>query len=140
MARREADRRERSEGHGADVAMGRESLPPCAEARADGLCIAIKLRPGARRAAFLGTEASVPVPGWPSARLALAVTEPAEAGRANEAAIAALAAALAVRPGDVTLRVGKTSRNKLFFVAGDPDALALRLSRLAQNPVQNPKA
>ncbi|HTU55493.1 MAG TPA: DUF167 family protein [Acetobacteraceae bacterium] len=113
---------------------GSEPLPRCAEPCAGGLRVAVKLRPGARRAAFLGLVPAAPMPGWPAARLSLAVTEPPEAGRANAAAIAALAAALGVKPGAVALIAGKTSRDKLFSIAGETAILASRLAALAQNP------
>ena len=97
-----------------------------------GLRVAVRLRPGARRTQFLGTQPAAPTPGWPSARLCLAVTEPPEAGRANQAAIVALAAALAVKPAAIALIAGKTSRDKLLSVAGDAATLAARLFALAR--------
>lgn len=109
-----------------------DSLPRCAEPCPGGLRVAVKLRPGARRAAFLGTVPAAPIPGWPPARLSLAVTEPPEAGRANEAAIAAIAAALGVKPGAIALIAGKTSRDKLFSIAGDAAILASRLAALVR--------
>jgi uncharacterized protein YggU (UPF0235/DUF167 family) len=107
-----------------------DSLPRCAEPCPSGLRVAIKLRPGARRAAFLAIVPAAPMPGWPPARLGLAVTEPPEAGRANQAAIAAIAAALGVKPGAIALIAGKTSRDKLFSIAGDAEILASRLAAL----------
>jgi uncharacterized protein len=115
----------------ADQRIPSDTLPPFAELSAAGLRVALKLRPGARRAGFLGTLPAVPVRGWPSARLGLAVTEPPEAGRANAAALAALAAALGVSSGAITLVAGKTSRDKLFSVRGDPHSLARRLADLS---------
>lgn len=109
-----------------------ETLPGFAEPCAGGLRVAIKLRPGARRTAFLGTAPAAPARFWPPARLGLAVTEPPEAGRANAAAVAALAGALAVPSGAITLLAGKTSRDKLFSILGDPQALAPRLAALAR--------
>ncbi|HWA79732.1 MAG TPA: DUF167 family protein [Acetobacteraceae bacterium] len=139
MSGRKADRQERCAGRGRVAAPAHDSLPSCSEASADGLRIAVKLRPGARHTGFLGIEPSAPAPGWPAARLSLAVTAPAEAGRANKAAIAALAAVLEVTPDAVALRAGKASRNKLFSIAGDPGSLALRLSRLIAG-VKSPRA
>jgi uncharacterized protein len=116
----------------ADPGAPSERLPAFAEPCAHGLRVAIKLRPGARRAAFLGAAPAAATRGWPPARLALAVTEPPEAGRANAAAIAALAEALAVSSGAITLVAGKTSRDKLFSILGDPHSLARRLAALAR--------
>lgn len=106
-----------------------EALPPYAEPCAGGLRIAVRLRPGARRAAFLGTTPAASARGWPPARLCLAVTELPEAGRANRAAIAALASALGVAPGAIALIAGRTSRDKLFSIAGEPGPLVARLIR-----------
>ncbi|HUA78661.1 MAG TPA: DUF167 family protein [Acetobacteraceae bacterium] len=105
------------------------SLPACAEPCAGGLRIALKLRPGARRTEFLGTAPASPTHGWPGARLRLAVTEPPEAGRANQAAAAALAEALGVARNEVTLIAGKTSRDKLFSITGEPEILIARLQK-----------
>ncbi len=111
-----------------------DSLARCAEPCAGGLRLAVKLRPGARRAAFLGVVPAAPLPGWPAARLGLAVTEPPEAGRANAAALATLATAFGVKPSAVALLAGKTARDKLFSIAGDAKILGTRLAALAQNP------
>jgi uncharacterized protein YggU (UPF0235/DUF167 family) len=40
------------------------------------------------------------------------------------------ASALSVRPADVTLRLGATSRDKVFTVAGDGDQVLARLAEL----------
>ena len=49
--------------------------------------------------------------------LVVAVVEPADRGRATRAALRALARALAVPPGAVTLVRGTTSRQKLIEIA-----------------------
>ncbi len=59
-----------------------------------GVSVAVKVQPAARRAGILGT-----VPDAAGTRLKIAVTEPAEDGRANRAACAALAAGLDVPAG-----------------------------------------
>ena len=92
---------------------------------AGGLTVAVKVQPRARRPGVGGTA-----PGTDGPRLRVAVTEAAEGGRANEAACAALARALGVPPGAVTLRAGAASRQKLLHVAGDPADLAPRLDAL----------
>lgn len=91
-----------------------------------GLTVPVKVQPRARRPGVGGTS-----PGPDGPRLRVAVTEAAEDGRANRAACAALARALDVPPGAVTLRAGATGRHKLLHVAGDPAALAARLAALS---------
>ncbi len=80
--------------------------------------VAIRVRPGASRTA---------VGGLHDGALVVAVTAPAVDGRATEAALAALAAALGVRPRDVRLVTGARSRSKLVEV---PDAVTGRLGEL----------
>ena len=84
----------------------------------EGLVIAVKAQPGARRTAIGPVLPAAPAPGWPDARLKIAVTAPPEDGRANEAIIAALAAWLGAKPGAITLTAGATARDKRFIVAG----------------------
>jgi uncharacterized protein YggU (UPF0235/DUF167 family) len=91
----------------------------------DGVAVAVKVQPKARRPSCGGLAQSA---GGP--RLRIAVREPAEDGRANRAACAALADALAVPAGAVSLAMGAGCREKLLRVAGDPDALAARLGEL----------
>lgn len=62
--------------------------------------------------------------------LVIAVTAPAVDGRATDAARRALAGALGIRPADVTLRTGASSRDKIFTVDDAPTDLADRVSRL----------
>lgn len=56
-----------------------------------GLVLAVKAQPGARRLAIGPVLEAAPAPGWPPARLKIAISEPAEDGRANEAILKALA-------------------------------------------------
>ena len=60
---------------------------------------------------------------------ALVVTVAARAveGRANRAVIEAVAAAFGVRRSAVSVVVGQRSRDKVLFVAGEPDTLRARL-------------
>lgn len=90
-----------------------------------GLTVAVKVQPRARQPGVGGTA-----PGVDGPRLRVAVTEAAEGGRANEAVCVALARALGVPPGVVTLRAGAGSRHKLLHIAGDPASLAARLDAL----------
>jgi uncharacterized protein len=59
--------------------------------------------------------------------LKVAVTAPAEAGKANAALLALLARTLKLKRGDVSLALGATDRRKLVHLAGDPAALAAQL-------------
>jgi uncharacterized protein YggU (UPF0235/DUF167 family) len=69
-------------------------------------------------------------PGPYGPALLIAVNAPAVDGRATEAARRALADALRVRPGAVSLRAGPTSRDKLFTVDAPPAGFADRLRHL----------
>ena len=62
--------------------------------------------------------------------LIVAVGAPAVDGKATEAVRRALADALGVRPADVTLRLGATSRDKVFTVSVPPVRWAGRLAEL----------
>jgi hypothetical protein len=67
--------------------------------------------------------------------LVVAVSAPAVDGRATEAALRAVAQALGVRPRQVSLVSGSTSRDKLVEVADPPADLPERLARLLAGPV-----
>ena len=83
--------------------------------------VSIRVRPGAGRTA---------VGGSPDGALVVRVAAPAVDGRATEAALAAVAAALGVRRRAVTLVTGATSRTKVVDVeGGDTDRLRDLLSR-----------
>jgi len=91
----------------------------------DGVAVAVKVQPRARRPGLHGL-----VPDTDGERLAIAVREPAEDGRANRAACAALAASLGVPPSQVEVAAGATSRRKTLRVSGDAAAIAARLAAL----------
>jgi hypothetical protein len=83
--------------------------------------VPIRVRPGAGRTAVGGSH---------DGALVVRVAAPAVDGRATEAALAAVAAALGVRRRAVTLVTGATSRTKVVDVeGGDPDRLRDLLSR-----------
>ena len=88
---------------------------------------AIRVRPGAARTSVGGGYADPPV-------LVVAVSPPAVDGRATETALRALAEALGVRPRQVSLVSGATSRDKVVEVANPPSDLADRLARLIAGP------
>jgi hypothetical protein len=90
-----------------------------------GLSVAVRVRPGAGRDRVGGCYAG---PHGPA--LIVAVGAPAVDGKATEAVRRALAAALGVRPAAVTLRLGATSRDKVFTVTADGDETLARLAAL----------
>lgn len=90
-----------------------------------GVRVAVKVQPKSRRPGVGGRA-----PDVDGARLRIGVAEAAEDGRANRAACAALAAALGVRPAEVSVALGATSRDKTLFVSGDAAVLAARLEAL----------
>jgi hypothetical protein len=83
-----------------------------------GLVLAVKAHPGARRVVIGPVLPAAPAPGWPAARLKIAINAPPEDGRANAAIIDALAAWLGVKPAAITLTAGATARDKKFIVTG----------------------
>lgn len=89
----------------------------------DTVSVAVKAR--ARRPGLQGT-----VPGTDGDRLAIAVREPREDGRANRAVCLALAEALGVPPSSVEVTSGASARRKTLRVFGDPDAITARLAAL----------
>lgn len=87
--------------------------------------ISVRVRPGARRDDVGGTWAG---PHGPA--LVVAVRARAVEGAANAAVVAALAAAFAVRRGDVEIVTGVRGRDKVVAVRGDREVLAARLAEL----------
>jgi len=78
---------------------------------AAGVSVAVRVRPGAGRTRVGGRYEGAHGPA-----LIIAVGAPAVDGKATEAVRRALAEALGVRAADVTLRLGATSRDKVFVV------------------------
>jgi uncharacterized protein YggU (UPF0235/DUF167 family) len=98
-----------------------------------GVRVAVKVQPKSRRPGVGGRapdKGTGRAPDVDGERLRIGVAEAAEDGRANRAACAALADALGVRQGDVSVALGATSRDKTLFVAGDAGVLAARLEAL----------
>jgi uncharacterized protein YggU (UPF0235/DUF167 family) len=91
----------------------------------DAVLVAVKVQPKSRRPGVRGRA-----PAAEGERLRLAVAEAAEGGRANRAACALLARALALPPSAVAVAAGGASREKLLRVTGDPATLAVRLAAL----------
>ena len=94
-------------------------------ATADGVSVAVKVHPRARRAGLRGV-----VPSRDGPRLGIAVTAPPADGAANRAVCAALAAALGVPASAVVVAAGATGREKRLLISGDPIALSARLALL----------
>lgn len=87
--------------------------------------VAVRVKPAAARVRVGGRH-----DGPHGAALIIAVTAPPVDGRATEAARRALAGVLEVRAGDVRLRVGAASRDKVFSVQGVTEEAWRRLVRL----------
>jgi uncharacterized protein len=102
---------------------GRTAGPPAGGAQL--ATIVVRVKPGASRSKVGGRYDG---PYGPA--VIVAVNAPAVDGRATEAARRALAAALRVRPANLALRTGATSRDKLFTVANPPADLPTRVAAL----------
>ena len=91
-------------------------------AHARGVLIAVRARPGARRDEVLGEHGGA---------LRISVTTKPEAGKANEAIRRVLAEALGIKPAQVELVTGQTSREKRFLILNtDLDEVRARVSLL----------
>ncbi|MGE4063816.1 MAG: DUF167 domain-containing protein [Rhodospirillaceae bacterium] len=85
----------------------------------DGLIVSVRVTPKASRTAVQGT---MPTPD--GLALKVAVTAPADKGKANAAVAALLAGAFGIAKSSVALTAGETGRRKVFKLTGDADALA----------------
>jgi uncharacterized protein (TIGR00251 family) len=74
-----------------------------------GSTLKVRVAPGASREKIAGLHGDA---------LKVAVREPPEKGRANEAVVRLLAAALGVRAGDVAVVRGHASRDKVVLFRG----------------------
>lgn len=89
---------------------------------ADGTIVPVHAQPGARRNAVLGERAGA---------MRIAVTAAPEKGKANAAIQSLLAEGLSLRPSQVHLLSGETSRQKRFLISGlNPDELRPRIDKL----------
>jgi uncharacterized protein len=93
----------------------------------NGLTVAVRLTPKGGRDAIEGAERLADGHWVLKAR----VRAPASEGEANAALIKLIAHTLSVRPRDVVLIAGATSRIKRLTVAGDGPTLAAALEKLA---------
>lgn len=88
-------------------------------ASADGAILPVYAQPGARRSGIVGTHSR-----W----LKVAVTQPPEKGKANEALIAVIADELGLKRSQVRLLSGESNRQKTFLLNGlSPEDLRMRL-------------
>ncbi len=89
---------------------------------AEGVVLPVRAQPGAKRIGVQGERAGA---------LKVAVAAPPQDGRANQALIEALHAALGVKRSQVELIGGQTNRDKRFLIRGVPRAeLEARIAKL----------
>ena len=92
----------------------------------DGVRVAVKVTPGARRPGVAGLVVDV----GEGVRLAVRVSAPAEGGRANAALIDLLARRWGVAARRIDIVQGGSARRKQLLVAGDPEELMVLLQRI----------
>jgi len=88
-------------------------------ANKDGVTLAVRVQPGAKRSAIVGVYGE-----GASAQLKIAVNAPPVEGRANEALIAFLAEFFSLPKGAIELATGSSSRSKIFLLRGISPAQA----------------
>jgi uncharacterized protein YggU (UPF0235/DUF167 family) len=91
--------------------------------------LAVRVRPGASRTQVGGRHGDSADPTSP---LVVAVSARAVDGAATQAVLVAVAKALGVRPRQVTLVRGATSRDKLLEISDPPDDLPARIAALRE--------
>jgi uncharacterized protein len=92
---------------------------------AEGCILPVRAQPGARKSGVLGEQAGA---------LKLAVTAPAEDGRANKALVEILRELLDLKRSQVELLRGETSREKRFLIRGlEKTELERRIAALVNN-------
>jgi len=84
-----------------------------------GLTLTVRVTPKASRDAIVGVMATAD-----GLALKVAVTAPADKGKANAAVIALIADAFGIAKSHITLTMGETDRRKVLRVSGDPATLA----------------
>ncbi|MBI3407032.1 MAG: DUF167 domain-containing protein [Planctomycetes bacterium] len=75
----------------------------------EGCVLSVRAQPGARRNGVVGEKAGA---------LKVAVTAPADQGRANKALVEVLADCLGIKKAQVELLSGQTHREKKFLIRG----------------------
>lgn len=104
---------------------------PYARAAADGLRLRVKVTPKAARDGIGGIWGEAD-----TAALKIAVTAPAEGGKANAAVIKLLAKAWGLAKSDISVLAGATDRRKTLLIAGDAGRLMTQLRRWAASSGQ----
>lgn len=90
----------------------------------EGLLLHVRAQPGAKRNSVQGEHAGA---------LKVAVTAPAQDGRANAALVEVLREALGLKRSQIELAAGATGRDKRFLIRGVSRAeLEARLTALVQ--------
>lgn len=80
---------------------------------ADGVTLAVRAQPGAKKTAILGVYGE-----GAAAQLKIAVQAPPIEGRANEALIAFLALTFSLPKSSVVIMSGELNRSKVFLLRG----------------------
>lgn len=89
---------------------------------AQGVTLPVRAQPGARKRGVIGEQGGA---------LKVAVTEPPQNGRANDALLEVLRDAFSLKRSQLELIGGATHRNKLFLIRGvSQDEIARRLANL----------
>jgi uncharacterized protein (TIGR00251 family) len=91
------------------------------DAHAEGCVVSVRAQPGAKRNAVVGEYGEA---------LKVAVSAPADQGKANEALIELLTDALKLKRSQIELLSGHASRDKRFLIRG--------VDRLTLNQLLNP--
>ena len=96
-------------------------------ATADGVMLAVRAQPGAKRTAITGIYGE-----GPTAQLKIAVHAPPVEGRANQALIAFLAEYFSLPRSSVELTSGELSRSKIVLLRGASQAFVEEKLRTIQ--------
>ena len=89
---------------------------------AEGCVVQVRAQPGAKRSAIVGEQ---------NGSLKVAVTAPADQGKANKALVETLAEALDLKRSQVELLSGQSQREKKLLIRGlTADALRKRMRSL----------
>jgi len=88
----------------------------------EGCVLPIRAQPGAREARIVGAHAG---------SVKIAVTAPADQGKANKSLIQLLCEVLGLKPSQLEILTGQTSRQKRFLIRGlTPPELQNRIANL----------
>jgi uncharacterized protein len=96
--------------------------------QADGVRLAVRVTPRAATSAVKGVETDAQGQAW----LAVRVTAPPEAGKANAAVIRLLARRWRLAASDFRLISGASARRKVLHVQGSPARLLAELEAIEQ--------